>query len=146
MTKPRKKQSVTDQLDAWATHFLAQQEEVLAKHMAKLEAIDIETRLPNNDPEYLKAIEARDKTRAEISNKVDTVHIIPDNGKTHLGVTLTNPRHHADAREVGRLMAEHFEAKLIAHEDPADKTIAPDHEQKTTPKHEFGREKRSLPR
>ena len=143
---PRKKTKPTiDELDAWATNFLVKQDEMMAKHMAKLEAIDIETRQPSNDPEYLKAIEQRDKNREAIANKVDTVHIIPDNGKTHLGVTLTNPRHHADAREVGRLMAEHFEAKLIAHEDPADNTRAPDHEQKTPPKHEFGREKRSLP-
>jgi DNA-binding protein H-NS len=76
-------------------------------------------KLPSNDPEYLKRLQVTEAQRNAISNKIETVHIVPDNGKTWIGIGLTNPRHHADALEVAQQMGEHFECRVITHEKDA---------------------------
>jgi DNA-binding protein H-NS len=121
---PRKKrQPAPDELERQATEIIRKaDEDMLAQLAANVEALraSFETlKMPSNDPEYLKRLQESDYKRNAISNKVETIHIVPDGGKTWIGVGLTNPRNHADAMEVARLMGEHFEARVINHEGDA---------------------------
>lgn len=116
MTKRRPRKSPSE-LEAEADAILAKdREERWLGEIAALRGCYEELVKPSNDPEYLKKLKATEATRNEIANKIASVHIVPDNGKTWIGVGLTNPRHHADALEVARMMGEHFEARVITHE------------------------------
>lgn len=88
----------------------------LARHREILERMQQELIQPRNDPEYLKTLEDSEARRNEIANHVATVHIVPDGGETWIGVSINNRRNQPEAREVARLMADHFEAKVISHE------------------------------
>jgi hypothetical protein len=93
--------------------------DLLKRNTELMEQIHSDLIKPSDDPEYLKALQTRDKTRERIANKVETVHVVPDGNKTWLGIGLTNPRHHADALEVAKQMGEHFECRVITHEKDA---------------------------
>jgi DNA-binding protein H-NS len=121
----RKKQPkpTPEELDAQADELLRQSDHALLVSMAEnVEALRAgfeAIKLPSNDPEYLKRLQVTEAQRNAISNKIETVHIVPDNGKTWIGIGLTNPRHHADALEVAKQMGEHFECRVITHEKDA---------------------------
>lgn len=111
LTKRAKtKQPDWEKLDAWASAFL-ERAEALQAATNRLEEIAKETLQPRNDPEYLAALQARDKTREAIANKIDMLHLVPDLDKTWISAAFS----HADGEEVARLMQEHFEAKLHRH-------------------------------
>lgn len=88
----------------------------LAKHTTLLEAMQLQLTQPRNDPEYLKTLEANEANRNAISNKVSSVHIVPDNGRTWLSIGLTEPRNHAEAIETARKLGQHLEAEVINHD------------------------------
>lgn len=113
--------------------------------MRFLEAQQAELLGPRNDPEYLKAVVARDKEREIAANAITTVHHVVEWGRNYVAMTLADDRDHAKAKEVSAILQHLFEAEHRYHGDPHDKTKVPDRPQKRTPKHEFGREKRSLP-
>lgn len=113
--------------------------------MRFLEAQQIELTAPNNDPNYLEALQARDKDRQTVANEITLVHHAVIWGRNRIGLTLKNDRDHAKAREVASKLQGLFEAELHYSEDPHDQTKLADRTQKRPPKHEFGREKRSLP-
>jgi hypothetical protein len=113
--------TVPDELERQADAIIRRgDDELLAeirRNSETLERIQQELLQPRNDPEYLKRLEEADAARSFIANKVETVHIVPDGGKTWVGLGLTNPRHHADALEVARRLGEHFEATVISHDE-----------------------------
>jgi len=109
-----------------------------------LEAQQAELTAPRNDPEYVKAALARDKEREVAANETTTVHHWVEWGRNYLSLTLRNDRDHAKAREVSAILQRLLEAELRYHPDPHDKTRSADYAQKRPPKHEFGREKRTL--
>jgi len=119
--RKRKQQGPTpEELEAQADALLSKADHdllvSLAENMDVLRAGFEQLKMPSNDPEYLKRLQDADAQRNAIANKVDTIHIVPDKGKTWIGVGLTNPRSNAEAQEVARLMGQHFEAKVINHE------------------------------
>ena len=109
-----------------------------------LEAQHAELIGPRNDHEYVKAALARDKEREVAANETTTVHHWVEWGRNYLSLTLRNDRDHAKAREVSAILQRLLEAELRYHPDPHDKTRSADYAQKRPPKHEFGREKRTL--
>lgn len=119
MARKRKQKVTPEKLEKQADDILQADAEMLSRLAENVEALRAgfeQLTLPNNDPEYLRRLRDADAQRAAIANKVDAIHIIPDKGKTWVGVGLTNPRNHAEALEVARRMGEHFEAKVINHE------------------------------
>jgi len=136
-------------LESKANAILAQADRDAIKAMAEnvevIRASFEQLKLPSNDPEYLARLQKVDDARNQISNQVESIHIVPDGGTTWLGVGLVNPKDHATARAVAEQMRDHFEAKLIAYEDQSDKTRSADCTQVREPAHAVGREKRSLP-
>jgi len=109
-----------------------------------LEAQQAELTAPRNDSEYLKAVLARDKEREVAANETTTVHHWVEWGRNYLSLTLRNDRDHAKPREVSAILQRLLEAELRYHPDPHDKARSADYAQKRPPKHEFGREKRTL--
>jgi len=109
-----------------------------------LEAQHAELIGPRNDGEYVKAALARDKEREVAANETTTVHHWVEWGRNYLSLTFRNDRDHAKAREVSAILQRLLEAELRYHPDPHDKTRSADYSQKRPPKHEFGREVRSL--
>jgi hypothetical protein len=109
-----------------------------------LEAQHAELIGPRNDGEYVKAALARDKEREVAANETTTVHHWVEWGRNYLSLTLRNDRDHAKAREVSAILQRLLEAELRYHPDPHDKTRSADYAQKRPPKHEFGREARTL--
>jgi hypothetical protein len=109
-----------------------------------LEMQQAELVAPRNDPEYLRALEGRDKDRQAIANEVTAISHAVVWGKNRIGLCLKNERDHAKAREVASKLQGLFEAELLYSPDPHDRTQFADRTQKQLPKHEFGREKRSL--
>jgi hypothetical protein len=109
-----------------------------------LETQQAELTAPRNDPEYVKAALARDKEREVAANETTTVHHWVEWGRNYLSLTLRNDRDHPKAREVSAILQRLLEAELRYHPDPHDKTRSADYAQKQTPRHEFGREKRTL--
>ena len=98
---------------------------------------------PRNDPDYLDAMIARDKQREFVANQVAVLHHIVKHGRSHGMVTFSNDRDLASTREAFRMLQGLLEAKLYCHADPHDQTRSTVQSQERTPKHEFGREKRS---
>jgi hypothetical protein len=109
-----------------------------------LEAQQSELTAPRNDREYVNAALARDKEREGAANETTTVHHWVEWGRNYLSLTLRNGRDHAKAREVSTILQRLLEAELRYHPDPHDKTRSADYAQKRPPKHEFGREARTL--
>jgi hypothetical protein len=109
-----------------------------------LEAQHAELIGPRNDGEYVKAALARDKEREVAANETTTVHHWVEWGRNYLSLTLQNDRDHAKAREVSAILQRLLEAELRYHPDPHDTTRSADYSQKRPPKHEFGREVRTL--
>ena len=101
---------------------------------------------PNNDPDYLKAVIARDKEREGVANEITHVHHVVEGAKNYLALTLRNDRDRAKARQIASILARHFEAESRYYEDKGDATVAADYKQVTMPRHDFGREKRSRAR
>ena len=99
---------------------------------------------PRNDADYVKAALARDKEREGAANEIAIVHHVVEWGRNYLALTLKNDRDRAKARQVAAILQRHFEAEGRYHEDEHDKTRAADRKQATAPRHDFGREKRSL--
>lgn len=119
----------------------------LRQHAARMEEIARELTLPRNDPAYVAKLEERSNLVDDTAKRVEVVHVIKENGRTRVELGLASPRDHAGALAVGRNAAELFEARLIRHDDPADSGLrSPDYTQARPPRHEFGRERRSLPK
>ena len=108
-----------------------------------LEAQQIALVAPRNDPDYLKAIMARDKEREGVASEITHVHHVVEGAKNYLALTLRNDRDHAKARQIAGILQRHYEAELRYHKD-GDTGEPADYEQPKTPRHDFGREKRSL--
>ena len=70
-------------------------------------------KLPSNDPHYLAKLQACDRTRVAIANKLTQVDIVPDGQKSYLGVGSFP---HGEAREIARMLSEHLEMKILVHE------------------------------
>ena len=123
MARKKQPKPTPEELDAQADELLRQSDHALLVSMAEnMEAIRAgfdQLKLPSNDPSYLQKLQTTEACRNAIANQVETVHVVPDGNKTWIGIGLTNPRHHADALEVARKMGEHFEARVITHEDKA---------------------------
>ena len=115
-----------------------------AEGHAFLEAQQAALIAPRNDPEYLNAVLANEKDRQSVANEVSTVHHLVEWGRNTISLALRDDRNHAKAREVSALLQRLFEAGHRYHEDPHDPGKLADRSQKQTPRHEFGREKRSL--
>jgi hypothetical protein len=109
-----------------------------------LEQQQAELVAPRNDPEYLAALQSRDKDREAVANEVTHVHHAVVWNRSRIGLTLRDDRDHAKAREVAGKLQQLFEAKLHYDGDPHEKTNFADRPQNQPPKYEFGREKRSL--
>jgi hypothetical protein len=99
---------------------------------------------PRNDPEYLSALQQRDKDREAVANEVTHIHHAVVWNRSRIGLTLRDDRDHAKAREVAGKLQQLFEAELHYDGDPHEKANFADRLQKQPSKHEFGREKRSL--
>ena len=112
--------------------------------MRFLEGQQAELTAPRNDPEYLNAILANEEARKIAANEITLVHHAVLWGRNRIGLTLKDDRNHAKAREVAGKLQQLFEAEFLYEADPHDKTKLADQTQKQPPKHEFGREKRSL--
>jgi hypothetical protein len=135
-------------LEAQADAILRRDEELLAQlglHVEALQRCYAELLRPRNDPEYIKRLEKTETQRNDLANLIDKVHLVQEHGKYWLSASLTNPRSRAKAIEALRLAGDHFEAEIIRHEDPKDKSTEPAINPKQEPKHRFGRTKRSLP-
>jgi hypothetical protein len=100
---------------------------------------------PRNDPEYLNALVERDKQREIAANEIAVLHHIVKHGRSHGTVTFKNDRDLAKTRETFRILQSLLETKLYCHADPHDPLTSPVTSQKRPARHEFGREKRSLP-
>jgi hypothetical protein len=111
-----------------------------------LEAQQAELVAPRNDPEYVATLQGRDKDREVVANEITHIHHAVVWNRSRIGLTLRDDRDHAKAREVAAKLQQLFEAELHYDEDPHEKTNFADRRQKQPPKHEFGREKRSLVR
>ena len=136
------------ELEAKADAILRRDEDLLADlkvHADKMIECYENLMLPRNDPDYIRNLETKEAARAAIANQIDKVHIVPDGRKTWISVACTSMGK-AMVSDVAVQMGELFEAQVIRHEDPKDKARAPDYTESRKPKHEFGREKRSLPR
>ena len=70
-------------------------------------------KLPSNDPEYLRKLQATEAARNAIANRLTQIDIVPDGNKSYLGVG--GFKHH-EAKELAMMLAEHFEAKIRQHE------------------------------
>ena len=136
------------ELEAKADAILHRDEDLLADlkvHADKMIECYENLMLPRNDPNYVKDLEAKEACRAAIANQIDKVHIVPDGRKTWIGIACTSMGK-SMVSDVATQMGQLFEAQVIRHEDPKDKTKVPDYTESRKPRHEFGREKRSLPR
>jgi hypothetical protein len=115
-----------------------------AEGMRFLETQQAELTAPSDDPNYLQALQDRDRDRQTVANEITLVHHAVIWGRNKIGLTLKNDRDHATAREVAGKLQHLFEAELRYDADPHDQTQLADRTQKQPPKHAFGREKRSL--
>jgi hypothetical protein len=100
---------------------------------------------PRNDPEYLNGVLANEEMRQSVANEVTLVTHAVEWGRNRIGLTLRNDRDHATARAVAGNLQSLFESELTYVDDPHNQTKSADRTQKRPPRHEFGREKRSLP-
>ena len=124
--RPKTTKPSPEQLEAQADAILRQAErgEKVLGEITKatsaitetLERIHQELLAPRNDPEYVRRLEEADARRNQIANEVGAIHLFPDGNETWIGVSINNRRDQAKAIEVGRQMAEHFEAKLFRHD------------------------------
>ena len=112
--------------------------------MLFLEGQQAELTAPRNDPDYLNAILANEEARKFAANEITLVHHAVLWGRNRIGLTLKDDRNHAKAREVAGKLQQLFETELLYEADSHDKTKLADQAQKQPPKHEFGREMRSL--
>ena len=110
-----------------------------------LEAQQVALVAPRNDPEYLNGVLTNEEMRQSVANEVTLVTHAVERGRNRIGLTLRNDRDHATARVVAGKLQSLFESELAYVEDPHDQTKSADRAQKRPPRHEFGREKRSLP-
>ena len=111
--------------------------------MQFLEAQQDELVGPRNDPEYLKALVARDKEREIAANAITVLHHIVKHGRSYVALTFKNDRDLAKTREVFRILQRLLEAEHRCHADPHDPLKSPVTSQKRPARQEFGREKRS---
>ncbi len=117
MSRKRKKGPTPEELEAQADEILRQADHDMLKAIAEnvealrqgMEAL----KLPSNDPEYLKRLQATEAARNAIANRVNQVDIVPDGAKSYLGLGSFT---HGDARELAMLLSSHFEAKIRQHE------------------------------
>jgi hypothetical protein len=109
-----------------------------------LESQQTELTAPSNDPKYRETLEARDKDLRSVANEITLVTHAVEWGRSRIGLTLRDDRNHARAREVSATLQKLFEAELRYQQDPHDQTRLAERPQKQAPRHEFGREKRSL--
>ena len=109
-----------------------------------LEAQQAELTSPRNDHGHVKAALARDKEREVAANETTTVHHWVEWGRNYVSLTFRDDRDHAKARDVSAILQRLLEAELRYHADPHDQTRSADYAQKRPPRHEFGREKRTL--
>lgn len=115
--KPKPTQAELDALEAQADAILAKADHDLLVEMARNVQLMAEgfeqLKLPSNDPEYLRKLQAAEAARSAIANKVTQIDIVPDGAKSYLGVGSF--KHH-EALELARRLADHLEAKIRVHE------------------------------
>jgi hypothetical protein len=112
-----------------------------------LEAQQAELTAPRtNDPERMRDLEAREADRCASANQTAVVHHYIVKGRSKYEIELTRPTDTAAAVEGAERLGRHLEAPVRRHEDPHDLSRFADRPQKQPPRHEFGREARSLPR
>jgi hypothetical protein len=142
-----KKEAEAARLELQADAILEKdREERWLQEIAALRECYEQLRKPSDDPEYLQRLKDVEAQRNAIANKIQAVHIVPDKLKTWIAVGLTNPNSKADAHDIARRMGEHFEARVISHDDPNDLTRFVDRPQRQPPRHLFGRSARSKPK
>lgn len=103
--------------------------------------------LPSNDRRgYVEKLLGNERDRLEIAAQIIGVHHTESSGRHYVSVGLKNPRNRSIARAVAERMRDLFEAAgLYHHPDPHDQTRFADRTQRQPARHEFGRERRSLP-
>ena len=117
----RKKQKPTpEELDRQADEIL----ETADRAMLEAIAANVQTlcegfaqlKLPSNDPEYLRRLQASDAARSAIANKLTQVDVVKDGNRTYLGVGSFQ---HHEALDIARRLSEHFELTIRTWEQPA---------------------------
>ncbi len=106
-----------DDLDRQADEILRKADremlEAMAANVQTLCEGFAELKLPSNDPEYIKRLQASEAARNAIANHIRQIDIVPDGAKSYLGVGSFN---HHEALELARRLAEHFETKIRQHQ------------------------------
>lgn len=117
MSRKKQRQPSSEELEAKADEILRQSDhdmlEAIAANVQALCEGFAQLRLPSNDPEYLKKLQATESARNAIANRLTQIDIVPDGNKSYLGVG--GFKHH-EAKELALLLADHFEAKIRQHE------------------------------
>lgn len=117
MGRKKQQKPTPEQIDRQADEFLLNADrEMLLAISQNVQAICdgmAELKLPSNDPHYLAKLQACDRARVAIANKITQVDVIPNGNKSFLGI---GHFHHGEARDIARMLSEHFETKIIVHE------------------------------
>ncbi len=116
MSRKKKQRQSPEALDAAADAILKADRDMLLAIKENVEALCdgfAQLKLPSNDPEYIKRLQASEAARNAIANRLTQIDIVPDGAKSYLGVGSFT---HHEAKEVALLLAEHFEMKIRQHE------------------------------
>ncbi len=88
----------------------------ILEHVQAISAGMEALKLPSNDPKYLERLQAGDRARVAIANKLTQVDVVRDGNRTYLGVGSFP---HGDALDIARRLADHFECKIRSWEQEA---------------------------
>jgi hypothetical protein len=115
--------------------------------LAALEEAAADLLRPSNDRHaQIKELLTNEQDRAWIAQHLLAIHHVTDGGRNYVTLGLVNDRDRPAAIELASRAQRLFEAaRLHQHEDPKDTTRFADRTQKQPPRHQFGREVRSLP-
>lgn len=120
--KKKQPRPTPEELETQADEILRQNNEdlvdLIKRNTELMEQIGRDLLQPRNDPHYLQALQARDKVREQIANKVAMLHLVPDptRDKTWVSAVFS----HAEGEEMARLMSEHLEAPIQRYEGPSE--------------------------
>jgi hypothetical protein len=114
--------------------------------IAALEAAGADLLQPINEDRrgYLKRVLANESDRASLEAATHRLIHEVEHGKHRFIVEPVNDRHRPAMNEAAEKLQRLLKAPLVRREDPYDQTRFADRSQKQTPRHEFGREKRTL--